>query len=128
MRAIPLYVWTGFNLLLALGILASILVFHRDPPALSILFDESRRRALAPDVRATVTALAVLANALIFAFSALILVLVHARAHRVAVAGALVTVQLFGFASDAFLGNRNLVANLISSGVLGLGLVLAPRR
>src|SRR4051812_32631171 len=99
MRALPLYLWVGFNLLLALGILITVLVLHRDPPVLSILLDETSRRALGPQVRALFTSLAVLANAAIFAFCALVLVLVRARAHLGAVAFSLVTIQIAGFFS-----------------------------
>ena len=126
MRAIPLYLWLGFQLLLALGILIAVLVLRHDPPAISLILPESI--ALAPEVRGLITALAVVANSVIFAFCALALVLLRARSHFAALACALGVIQLSGFASDAYLGHRNLVANLASSAVLAVGLLLAPRR
>jgi hypothetical protein len=124
MRAIPLYLWVGFNLLLAFGILVTILVLHRDPPAISILLDEATRRALAPEVRGLISSIAVVANAVVFAYCALVLVLLRAGTRFGAVAASLLVVQLSGFFSDHFLGDRNLGLNLISSALLGLGLAL----
>jgi hypothetical protein len=42
-----------------------------------------------------------------------------------AVAISMGTVQVFGFISDTFFDNKNLVANIISTAVLVLGLVLS---
>lgn len=126
MRAIPLYVWLIFQLLLAFGILFAVLVLHHDPPAIAIMLPKTI--ALAPEVRGLISALAVVANAVIFAFCALALVLVRARSHFAALAFALVVIQLSGFASDAYLGHRNWIANLASSAILAVGLLLARPR
>ena len=129
--AILLTIWSGFNLLLALGILAAISFFHRDAPALRILFDPSEIGRLDAKVLGTVNALAVFANACAAGFCLLILFVtwpgLAGKSRRAFWALALSTglVQAFGFVSDSFLGDRNLIANLVSTGVLLVGLILS---
>lgn len=129
--SILLTLWSGVNLLLALGILAGLGLFGLDAPALGILFDPSEIARLDPKVLGTVNALAVFGNACAAGFCLLVLFLTWTGlARRSApslriLALATLPVQAFGFLSDSFLGNRNLVANLVSTGVLLAGLVLA---
>jgi hypothetical protein len=129
--SILLSIWSGFNLVLALGITLALLVFERNAPALSILFEGGEIARLDPRALATVNALAVLCNAVIAAFCALVL-MVTWKARRqtwafFALAGTMVFVQACGFASDARLGHRNLIANVISTGILVVGLSFADR-
>lgn len=124
-------VWTGFNLLLAVAILIAITAFGRNAPGLSILLTDEEIQQLHPNVLATMNGIAVLANACIAALCMLALVVtrtalqVRARWALWSLAGALGGVQTFGYVSDAYFGHRNLVANLVSTAVLGVGLVLA---
>jgi hypothetical protein len=138
--AILLSLWSGLNLLLALGILVALTFRGRNAPALSILFESSEIGALEAKVLGTVNALAVLANACIAGFCFLILTVVwtalreRQRWALPALAGAMGFVQVCGFVSDGFLGHPNLTANAISTVVLVAGLTLSaagwyrPRR
>jgi uncharacterized membrane protein YoaK (UPF0700 family) len=129
--SILLTVWSGVNLLLALGILVALTFLRQDAPALRILFDPPGIAAMDPKALATVNALAVFGNACAAGFCLLILFVVWTRlaagSNRAFWALALSAglVQAFGFVSDSFLDDRNLVANLVSAGVLLAGLVLS---
>jgi len=129
--AIALSVWSGVNLLLAGAILVSMTVFGTNAPGLRVLFDEAAVRGLDPRALATVNALAVLFNACALAFCILMLYVtwsglaVGTRSAFWAVAVAAGSLQVSGFRSDAFLGGRNLLANVVSSVVLLVGLGLS---
>jgi len=122
--------WSGFNLLLAMGILLAIVFFHIHAPALHILFHAPEIAVLDPRVLATIDSLATIANVCIGAFCALMLYLIwfgihpgtkHAYWIVLVSAGA---VQIFGFVSDAFLGHPDLIANLVSTTILATGFIL----
>jgi hypothetical protein len=124
---IVLSVWTGFQLLLALGIVIAMTVLGHHAPALTILFlpnEPIETRALA-----TIDSLAILGNSLIVAYCAAILVMTWAGVRRgvrwafFAVAGSLLFVQFAGFTSDVPLGGRDLKLNLVSTALLLAGLV-----
>lgn len=125
-----LSLWSGFNLLLALGILFLINVLKQNAPAFSILFDESAMRRLNPKVIATVNALAVLCNGCIAGFCILLLAVIwmgllkKMRWAFWALTSSMLFVQALGFLSDSFLGKRNFRLNMISTSVLVFGLVL----
>ena len=127
---IVLSIWSGVNLLLAGAILISMTVFGRNAPGLRILFDEAGVRGLDSRALATVNAIALLFNACAVAFCLLMLyvtwsgVAAGRKAAYWALAIASGSLQVFGFISDAYLGGRDLLANVISSAVLlaGLGL------
>jgi hypothetical protein len=129
--AIVLSIWSGVNLLLAGAILVSMTMFGRNAPGLRILFDEAAVRGLDPRAVATVNATAVLFNACAFAFCLLMLYLtwsgvaVGVKSAFWALVVAAGSLQVFGFRSDAYLGGRNLLANVLSSAVLLAGLGLA---
>jgi hypothetical protein len=78
-----------------------------------------------------VNAQAALANPCIVALCAPTLVTIWtslirgARWAWLAFAGTLLPLQAFGFISDAFLGHRNFVVNIVSSGLLLVALVLS---
>jgi hypothetical protein len=132
MRAgrIVLTIWLGFQVALAAGIVVAITLCDRHAPAFSILFEPREVGALAPRVLATVDGLAILANALVVALCALALYLIWTRRPARdlgALAAALAFVQAMGFASDRVFDDRDLVANLISSAILGAGVLLSWR-
>lgn len=128
--AILLSIWSGLNLAVAAAVTAMTLA-GRAPPALSFLFPASEIQRLDARLIAVVNAQAALANPCIVALCMIVLVVVwtslvaRARWALWTLAGSLVPLQLFGFVSDAFLGNRNIASNVISSVVLFVGLGLS---
>jgi hypothetical protein len=104
--AIVLTIWSGFNLLLAAAILVAIIAFQRNAPA-------------------------VLFNACAASFCALILVVIwtslinKARWAYWTVTGSMLFLQAFGFVCDSYLGDRDLLANIVSMAVLLIGLGLS---
>jgi hypothetical protein len=129
--AILLSLWTGFNLALALVILFMILVLGQNAPCLLILFGDTRATGMELRALATINALAVLLNASAAAICALSLSVIWLALVRRAVwafwsvTASLLFLQASGFASDWFLGNRDLLANTASSSLLLLGLSFA---
>ena len=128
--AVLLSIWSGINLLLAVGIIVSMLVLGRHAPALTMYVGETRLRALDQHVVGVVDALAIFGNGCAAAFCALVLVLVWRGVTRgvswawpalAVTAGGL---QALGFASDARLDHRGLAVNLGSTAVLATGLTL----
>ena len=128
--AVLLTLWSGLNLLVAAMVTVMTLA-GRNAPALSMLFSDSEIQTLDVKAIAVVNAQAMLANPCIVALCVVVMVIIwkglmtRARWAFWALAGALVPLQLFGFASDAFLGDHNLVANVVSTGVLLMGLSLS---
>jgi len=129
--AILLSLWTSLNLALALGILFMLLVLGKNAPALLILYGDTQATGIEPRALATVNALAVMFNACAAAICALSLSVIWVALVRRAawafwsLAVCLLFLQAAGFASDSFLGNRNLLANAASSLLLLSGIVLA---
>ncbi len=129
--AILLSLWTGFNLVLAVGILFMLLVLGKNAPALLILYGDLRAEGMDPRALATINALAVMFNACAASICALSLAMIWFAVVRKALwafwclAGCLGFLQAAGFASDTFLGNKDLWANAISSLVLLCGLFSA---
>ena len=128
--AILLSLWAGFNLLLALGILFLLLVLGENAPALLILYGDLQPKDIDPRALSTINALAVMFNAGAASICALSLSLIWFAVMRRAVwafwslAGCLAFLQAAGFASDTFLGNKDLLANATSSLLLLGGLCL----
>jgi hypothetical protein len=129
--AVLLSIWSGLNALLAIGILVAMTAFGRNPPSLPMVLSDQQIQRLDPNGLGLIKALAVLANACIAGFCLLILSVVWTSlVRRVgwapwALGGAMGLVQAFGFVSDAYIGNQNLLANAISTGVLIGGMVLS---
>ena len=129
--AILLSLWMSLNLALALGILFMLLVLGKNAPALLILYGDTQATGVEPRALATVNALAVMFNACAAAICALSLSVIWVALIRRAawafcsLAVCLLFLQAAGFASDSFLGNRNLLANAASSLLLLSGIVLA---
>ena len=125
--AILLSLWTGFNLVLALGILFMLLVLGKNAPALLILYGDLQAEGMDPRALSTINALAVMFNACAASICALSLAMIWFAVARKAVwafwslAGCLAFLQAAGFASDTFLGNKDLLANAVSSLVLLCG-------
>lgn len=122
-----LTLWAGLNALVGLGVTVSTVV-GLPPPALRLVMDETRAAGVDPVALNVIRAQAALANPLIMALCALVLWLVWTqvragKGHAVGILVAtLVPVQAFGFVSDGYLGGANLVPNVVSSVVLGVGL------
>jgi hypothetical protein len=125
--AILLSLWTGFNLILALGILFMVLVLGKNAPCLLILYDDIRAAGMDPRALATINALAVVFNACAAAICASSLAVIWIALTRRevwafwALAGSLFFLQAAGFASDSFFAHKNFVPNIISSSLLLLG-------
>lgn len=133
MKKTGLYIisfWISFNLLLAVGILASILLLGKNAPAISILFSAEDRYSIKPRIIATINSIAVLQNGVINAFCFVSIAMLwgfHSQGNTWVfwiVSASLMFVQIFGFASDFFLGSSNLFANLFSSLLLLIGIGL----
>ena len=126
--AILLSLWTGFNLVLALGILFMLLVLGKNAPALLILYGDLQPKDMDPRALSTVNALAVMFNACAASICALSLSMIWFAVVRKAVwafwslAGCLAFLQAAGFASDTFLGNKDFLGNAISSLLLLCGI------
>jgi hypothetical protein len=125
-------VWLGFNLLLAVGILVALGLGH-PPPSLPLYVSEADRLAMPASVGALIHALAVLLNAITAGFCLLALAVTWmalrqgARWARWVMPLAFTLIQLFGYVSDASLGSHNLVPNLLSTVLLGVGFFFALR-
>jgi hypothetical protein len=125
-----LSIWCGLNMAVALGVTAMTLA-GRNAPALSLVLADAEIRTLDPRLVAVVNAQAALANPCIVALCALVLVLIwtslvaRARWALPALGGTLIPLQAFGFVSDAYLHNRNLVTNAASTVILLTALALA---
>jgi len=128
--AILLSIWSGLNLCVAAGVTVLTLL-GRKPPALALSLTNSEIGRLDPRAVDVVNAQAAIANPSIVALCALILVTVWTSLVRgawsawLALVATLLPLQAFGFISDAFLGHRNLVANVVSSGLLLIALILS---
>src|SRR5947207_4143562 len=126
--AILLSLWTGFNLVLALGILFMLLVLGKNAPALLILYGDLKAEGMDPRALWTINALAVMFNACAASICALSLAMIWFAVVRKSVwafwslAGCLTFLQAAGFASDTFLGNKDLLANAFSSLLLLCGI------
>jgi hypothetical protein len=124
--------WTGLNALVAVYVTVATLA-GRPPPALALLMTERQIRAVDPMAVAVVNAQAVIANPLIVAVCALVMVVAWQGLRAAgrwalwSIAGVLVPVQVFGFVSDGFLGGNNVVANAVSSVLLAVALLFAER-
>ena len=120
--------WSSVNLLLAVAILFMLLVLHENAPALMILYGDTSASSIESRALATINALAVMFNACTAALCALSLVLIWIPILQKkvwafwALSGTLGFLQVAGFASDSFLGHKDLLLNLLSSLVLFCGL------
>jgi hypothetical protein len=125
-----LSVWCGLEIAVAAWVTAMTFA-GRSPPALLLVIPERRISSVAPEALAVINAQAALANPCICAVAAMALVLAWrgvARGQRWTfwlLVGTLLPLQASAFASDSFLGHRNLIANLISTLMLTVSLVLS---
>jgi len=124
-----MFTWCGLNALVALAVTV-ITIAGRGSPALSLVLTDAEIATIDARVVGVVNAQAALANPCIIAVCLLVAVLTWkgllARrrwAFRALVA-ALVPLMAFGFVSDGYLGNHDLLANVVSSAMVlaGLGL------
>ena len=120
--------WSGLNLALAVVIVLAMGLFGRHAPALSLVFSDAQIRALEPRVLGVVDALAILGNGCIAGFCGLVLAVVWRGVARgvgwawTALAITAGGIQVAGFVSDARLGHRDLIANVVSTALLAAGL------
>lgn len=124
-----LSLWAGFNLVLAIGIVAAITLGGALPPAVLLFLPEPIVSSAPDEVIALFRSMALLMNVSIAVNSGVALALTWRGIRRgdrwawwVAVL-ALGWVQLGGFLSDVPLGSVNLMPNVISATVLVLGAV-----
>ena len=128
MVPILLSLWTGLNLVLALGILFLMLLMGRNAPCLIILYGDTQGTGIDPRALATINGLAVLFNACAAAICGLSLSVIWMALRRASrwafwsLTICLGFLQAAGFASDAFLQNKNLLANIGSSLLLLSGI------
>ena len=125
-----LYLWIGFNLVLAFSIVFSMVFLRNNAPALSILFDSSSIVTITPNALKTINALAVLMNTTIVSLCSLSLILIWKGLLKqkwvfTTLSLSLGFVQLIGFVSDYYLENKNLLANGFSTVILLSGLFLS---
>jgi len=122
--------WTALNLLVAVGVTASTLL-GSIPPALQIAVPPSEIDLIPPNVVGVINAQALLANPCIIALCACALCIIHRGLITLdpwmwrTLASSLLFVQIFGYASDARIGGRNLVANTVSTLILVVGLAFS---
>lgn len=127
--AVVLTVWASLNALVALAVVATTALTHR-APALALVLDDAAVASVDARVLGVVSAQAMLANPCIMAVCAFTVVLAWRGVRRgerwavVTLAGVLVPLAGFAFASDAYLGSANVVANVVSTGFVAVGLVL----
>ena len=128
---ILLSLWTGFNLVLALGILFMMLVLGKNAPCLIILFGDLQATGMEPRALATINGLAVAFNACAAAICGLALSLIWVALRRAArwafwsLVVCLGFLQTAGFVSDSFFHHKDLVANIGSSMLLLFGIGFA---
>lgn len=121
-----LYFWLGFNLILAFGIIVSMLILKNNAPGISLIQTDAEIMNLPSNALATMNSLAMLMNGVIIAFcvQAIILLRYGVGEYRwayYALVSSLFTIQFSGFASDRYLGNINWIMNLVSMLVMLLG-------
>jgi hypothetical protein len=121
--------WLGFNFLLASGILVMLLLFRGNAPAVSILFNPNEIATLEPRALSTMNSLATLMNFALAVYCGLALWLLRLYFSQyqpawLALVVSLAVMVVAGFASDSFLGSKNLMANIGSTSILGSGLLL----
>jgi len=128
--ALLLTIWCGLNATVSFVVTIATLA-GKSPPALALILPKEEIARLDPRAIAVVNAQAVLANPCIVVACALVLAILWTSLTKGAtwawwsLAGTLLPLQAFGFVSDAFLGNRNVIANAVSTLILviALGLV-----
>lgn len=123
-----LFAWLGFQFVLALGIVFLIVVLSEHAPALNILFSRSEINGLNIKVLQTIDSMGILLNGIIVVCISLIFSRLQKAGpneplpHSVVLS--LVVIQTLGFLSDIPFEHKNLQYNLISTVILGTGLLL----
>lgn len=129
MRAsrILLTVWAGLNAVVAAYVTVATLA-GAAPPALRLVLSSEQVSRVDPAALGVIHAQAAIANPLILVVCAWVIVAawtaLHERWVRVTLIATLLPLQAFGFVSDGYLGGTNLIANVISTAILGAGLAL----
>jgi hypothetical protein len=128
--AIVLTIVAVFNLLLAAGIIISIIFFGKNPPILYVSMGQPEVARLGRPVLTTFKSLAVYFNSAVVTSCLLSIFVIWmglAHGQRWAFWALLITMGLghiFGFIADSLIGNKTLIVNIILSVVdlLGIGL------
>jgi hypothetical protein len=122
-----LSIWGILEILVAATVTV-ITLTKGQPPALQLSMVSELILRVEPQAIAVINAQAALANPLIIGFCVLVLAMLwspHPKypsgLHPVVIP-VLAFIQLFAFISDGYLGNQNLAANLLSTGMLASGL------
>jgi hypothetical protein len=128
-----LTVWSGLNAVVAAAV--TVFIFAgATPPVVGMVVPESAFAQLDPTLLAVINAQAALANPCIVALCALVLWILWTRVRagdrgaQLLLVAVLIPLQACGFVSDAYLGHKNLAANLISTALLVTGLLLCAVR
>jgi hypothetical protein len=127
--ALLLSFWVISNLIIGLVLFFIIAVSNENAPALTMQLTQLKIRSIDPTVLATVNAVAVLFNACVSVFCGTCLLIVWRfliKEERWAFWLLLITLcflQISGFISDAMLGNKYLIANIVSSLFLIMGFI-----
>ncbi len=132
--------WSGLNLLLAVASLLAITAFQQNSPGLTFMIDEAEIDQLGPRWVTLINGLAALCNTFDAAFFILVLYVIWTSlVHKarwafwgLAISGGFL--QAFAFVSYSFFATGivrenivtlNLLGNLVSSGLLVVGLALS---
>jgi hypothetical protein len=124
-----LTVWCSLEIAVAAWV-TTVTLRGGQPPALALVLPQPRISTIDPVALAVINAQAMLANPCICAVCAMALALAWLGVARTlrwplwVLVGTLVPLQAAAFASDGFLGHRNLVANLVSALMLVTSLAL----
>ncbi len=124
-----LTIWAVLNFLVAAAVTVLTMLGHA-PPALALVMSPEEISLVPANVLSVVHAQAAFANPAIMSICALVIVLAWKGTERwtvIALFATLIPLQAFAFVSDAFLSNRNVVPNLVSSALLLTGLLLCSR-
>ncbi len=123
--------WAGVRLIIALGILALLLVFHKNAPILVVLYGDMQGSGVDARALATINALAVLCNAAIAAMCLLSLTVIWCALVRGAawavwsLAACVFFLQGASFFTDSLVSHPDLFGNAAVSSIPLIGIIFA---
>lgn len=128
-----LYLWLLFQIVLATGIVFSMLILHTNAPGVGIALSAEEISSLPPKAIDTMNALAILMNGTIAIFLSTLFMTLKGKKELIRkeflakIAIPLTLLQILGFVSDFYFGNVNIGLNILSSVLLIVGLGLSAR-
>lgn len=128
---IVLSVWAGFNLLLAAFVVVMVTLFKAHPLISRVVFTNAELAALSVKSTSTIKDLAILFNSAVIGFTGLVLIVTWTslvggqRWAFWALLGTIAFVQTMTFVGDAFIGNKTLLASVVTSILAITGIVLS---